>query len=59
MLLDKAGIKYKQIDAYENKELTNEFKVKKAPTMFVPNKNDSYDVFDNVSDIKKYIEGLK
>lgn len=59
MLLDKAGIKYKQIDAYENKELTNEFKVKKAPTMFVPNNNDSYDVFDNVSDIKKYIEGLK
>ncbi len=58
MLLDKANINYKQIDAYENKDLAIKFNVQKAPTMFVPN-NDSYDVYSNVSDIKKYIEGLK
>ena len=45
-------------DAVENKELALQFQVKKAPTMFVPT-NEGYDVFDNVSDIKKYIEGLK
>lgn len=58
MLLDKANISYKQIDAYENKDLAIKFNVLKAPTMFVPN-NDTYDVYGNVSDIKKYIEGLK
>ena len=57
-LLDKANIEYKQVDAMENKELAVQFQVKKAPTLFVPN-NGQYDVFDNVSDIKKYIEGLK
>ncbi len=58
MLLDKANINYKQIDAYENKDLAIKFNVLKAPTMFVPN-SDTYDVYGNVSDIKKYIEGLK
>ena len=58
LLLEKANISYKLIDAVENKELALQFQVKKAPTMFVPT-NEGYDVFDNVSDIKKYIEGLK
>ena len=58
LLLEKANISYKSIDAVENKELALQFQVKKAPTMFVPT-NEGYDVFDNVSDIKKYIEGLK
>ena len=40
------------------KELAIKFQVKKAPTLFVPTE-EGYDVFDNVSDIKKYIEGLK
>jgi hypothetical protein len=45
-------------DAIENKELAVKFNVKKAPTLFVPTES-GYDVFDNVSDIKKFIEGLK
>jgi len=58
MLLDKAGVEYKALDAIENKELAVKFQIKKAPTLFVPNE-DGYDVMDNVSDIKKYIESLK
>lgn len=55
MLLDKAGIKYTVVDAEENKEKTISFGIKKAPTLLVPN-GDSYDVYDNASNIKKYIE---
>ena len=58
MLLEKAGISYKWIDAEENIELTNKYGVKKAPTLIVPN-GDSLDVFENASNIKGYIEGLK
>ncbi len=55
MLLDKAGIKYKAIDAVEDKDTTIAFGIKKAPTLLVPN-GDTYDVYDNASNIKKYIE---
>ncbi len=55
MLLDKAGIKYKTIDAVEDKDTTIAFGIKKAPTLLVPN-GDTYDVYDNASNIKKYIE---
>ena len=55
MLLDKAGIKYTVIDAEENQETTIAFGVKKAPTLIVPN-GESYDVFENASNIKKFIE---
>ena len=58
LLLDKANIEYKQINAVENKELALQFQVKKAPTMFIPT-SEGFTVLDNVSDIKKYIEGLK
>ena len=58
MLLEKAGYEYQLVDAVENKELAIKFQVKKAPTLFVPNE-EGYDVYDNVSDIKKFIEGLK
>ena len=58
MLLEKAGFEYKLVDAVENKDLAIKFQIKKAPTLFVPNE-DGYDVYDNVSDIKKFTEGLK
>ena len=58
MLLEKAGIEYKLIDAEENAEETRKYDVKKAPTLLVPNK-DSYERFDNVSFIKKFIEDQK
>ncbi len=57
MLLDKAGIHYTVIDAEENKEKTLQYKVNKAPTLIVPNEN-GYDVFENASNIKGYIESI-
>lgn len=55
MLLDKAGIKYIPIDAEESKEMTISYNIRKAPTMLVP-KDDNYEVLDNVSLIKKFVE---
>lgn len=57
-MLDKAGIAYTVIDAEDEKEKTVEFGVKKAPTLFVPNGN-GYDVYDNASKIKGWIEANK
>ena len=58
MLLDKENIKYVVIDAEENAELTTKMNVKKAPTLLVPTKK-GVDVYDNASEIKRYIEALK
>ena len=55
MLLDKAGIEYTTIDAEDNVDLVNKFNIKKAPTLLVP-KMGGYDVFENVSFIKQFIE---
>ncbi len=57
MLLDKAGIHYTVIDAEENKEKTLKYKVNKAPTLIVPH-DDGFDVFENASNIKGYIESI-
>ena len=59
MLLEKAGIAYKWVDAEENVELTNAFGIKKAPTLIVPCEDGSFTVYENASNIKGYIEGLK
>ena len=56
-LLDKAHIEYTVIDAEDNVDKTKNFNVKKAPTLFVPNGKE-YSRLDNVSSIKRYIEGL-
>ena len=55
MLLDKAGVEYTVIDAESNVDLVNNFNIKKAPTLLVP-KMGGYDTFENVSNIKQYIE---
>ena len=55
MLLDKAGIKYKVVDAEDNPELTKKYGVRKAPTLLVPNE-EGYESFENASNIKGYIE---
>ena len=54
----KAGVDYKWVDAEENVELTTKLGVKKAPTLLVPH-DDGFDAFENASNIKGYIEGLK
>ena len=58
MILDKAKVKYVVIDAEEEVELTHKMGVQKAPTLLVPTKK-GVDVYDNASEIKRYIEGLK
>ena len=58
MLLEKAGVPYKWVDAEENIELTNSYGVKKAPTLLVP-EGDEIKVFENASNIKGYIESKK
>ena len=58
MLLEKAGVPYKWIDAEENVELTTSYNVRKAPTLLVPN-GDEILTFENASNIKGYIESLK
>ena len=58
MLLEKAGMPYKWVDAEENVELTNSFGVKKAPTLLVP-EDGEIRVFENASNIKGYIESKK
>ena len=58
LMLDKAGIVYRVIDAEEEKDLTLAYKVRKAPTMFVWNGND-YDRYENASEIKGWLENNK
>jgi len=55
MMLDKAGVIYSVMNEEEQKDLTLKMGVKKAPTLLVPNGN-GYDVYDNASEIRKYIE---
>ena len=55
IILEKAGVAYIFVDAEENKEVTNAYGVKKAPTLLVPT-NEGYDKFDNISLIKKFAE---
>ena len=58
ILLDKAGIKYVSIDAEEQKDITLKYGVTNAPTLLVPAGN-GYEVYDNVSKIKKFVEDNK
>lgn len=58
MMLDKEGIKYRNIDATSEKDTTIAYGVTKAPTLLVPN-GDSYDVYENASLIRGFIEKSK
>ena len=55
MMLDKAKIAYKVVNAEEDKEMTLKYGVKKAPTLLVPDAN-GFTAYDNASEIRKYIE---
>ena len=56
MLLEKAGIDFEVVDATQNTELAKKMNVTKVPTMFA--KLNGKEVrLENVSDVKKYIEG--
>ncbi|MEG1900186.1 MAG: ribonucleoside triphosphate reductase [Bacilli bacterium] len=55
MLLEKAKVEYKFIDAEENVDLTKKYNVKQAPTLVVL-KGKECENIANLSNIKKYIE---
>lgn len=57
-LLKNANFDYELIDATENKDLCTKMGIKNAPTLVVK-QGDLNVMFDNVSEIKKYLEGLK
>ena len=57
MMLDKAGIKYDVVNAEEAKETTLRLGIKKVPTLLVPD-GDNFKVYDNASEIRKYIESI-
>ena len=58
MLLEKAGVCFRTIYAEDDAELAKRFKVVKAPTLIVPS-GDTYTVYENASNIKGFVEGLK
>ena len=58
MLLEKAGVCFRTIYAEDDAELAKRFKIVKAPTLIVPGK-DTYSVYENASNIKGFVEGLK
>ena len=55
MLLDNAKASYQYVDAQDNADMARKFGVLKAPTLIANLKGQNYR-FDNVSDIKKFIE---
>ena len=57
MMLDKAGVKYRVINAEEDVEATKKYGVKKAPSLLVPD-GDGFKAYDNASEIRKYIESI-
>ncbi|MCR5184473.1 MAG: ribonucleoside triphosphate reductase [Bacilli bacterium] len=58
MLLEKAGVCFRTIYAEDDAELAKRFKIVKAPTLVVPH-GDSYDQYENASNIKGFVERLK
>jgi ribonucleoside-triphosphate reductase (formate) len=56
IILDSSDLKYEIVDAEENLDLTNQFKIQQAPTLVVVSSG-NVQSFANVSNIKKYVKG--
>ena len=54
MMLDKAGVSYRVLDADENPELVEKYKVMQAPTLIIPGE-DGFQKLNGVSDIKGWL----
>ena len=53
-ILDKAGVNYETYNAYEARDLVQEYDVRQAPTLVVVN-DDGFEKFHGVSDIKGWL----
>ena len=58
LMLDKAGLDVEAVNAMQNAELSKKFAVKLTPTLIVQD-GDSYKVYENASNVRKYIETIK
>ena len=56
--LDKADIFYMEVDVEETPETALDFGIVKTPALVVYN-GKNYVVYDNASEIRKYIESIK
>ena len=56
-MLDKAGVKYRVVNAEQEADMTRRYGVKKAPSLLVPD-GDGFRTYDNASEIRKYIESI-
>ncbi|MCM1289608.1 MAG: ribonucleoside triphosphate reductase [Corallococcus sp.] len=58
LMMDKAHVDYEAINAVDSAELSKTFNVKLTPTLIVAH-GDSYEVYENASNVRKYIETVK
>lgn len=58
MMMSRNGIGFEEVNAVENADLAKTFNIKLTPTLIVAN-GDSYDVYENASNVRKYIEKLR
>ena len=58
LMLTKAHVKFDGVNAMQNAELSKKFAVKLTPTLIVAD-GDSYKVYENASNVRKYIESVK
>ena len=58
LMLNKANVKFDGVNAMANAELSKKFSIKLTPTLVVAD-GDSYKVYENASNVRKYIESVK
>ena len=58
LMLGKAHIDFDGVNAMQNAELSKKFDVKLTPTLVVAD-GDTYKVYENASNVRKYIESVK
>ncbi len=58
IMLNKAHMDFEEVNAMEQADLSKKFDVKLTPTLIVAN-GDSYSVYENASNVRKYIENNK
>ena len=58
LMLGKAGVDVEAVNAMQHAELSKKFAVKLTPTLVVAD-GDSYKVYENASNVRKYIESVK